>query len=206
MYKCLVMSMTLAAMLVIAAEPVAAQSSESGAVREYEAYRRWKDQGHRGDYQDYLDYRARHRHGDADGSHAGGPSPSTSKAVRKNIGRDRHDRAPDDGAWNEPDRHPDRVGRGGRRIIRKHPRRDPTVQLVRPVGHQHCANHYDRIDEFDGFPCRVVRPCKQCGELVTLHARAYEYDRRGALDKIRYSETICPQCGTKVKLKVSFSD
>lgn len=174
-----------------------AQSSDSGAVREYEAYRRWKDQGHKGDYEDFLEWQKNQQRRQT--------APTDRRASADPPRSREYDRSDDDDdrAYDDDDDERRRRRRPNRIMIDRRPQPDPRI---RPIGHDRCVNHYDDIVAFDGFPCRVVRPCKECGELVTLYARSYEYDKRGTLEDIYYRDTPCPRCNEKVELKISFRD
>lgn len=212
MRRMLIMSALMLGSLVMIT-PAPAQT-ESGAVRQYEDYRRWLDQGHKGDYEDYLEWkRQRSQASTRQPAYTSTQAPPRDRDDDRRDGRDR-----DDDEWERDDDDWDDEGRleGDRdewdrdQRDRRRPR-----QPVRPIdrdrrprlpGHETCLNHYDDAIMFDRFPCRVVRPCKECDELVTFHAISYEYDSKGLLEDIKYRDEICPRCNEKAKLKISFKD
>ena len=177
------------------------QSSASGAVNEYEAFRSWRDRTGRKDatYQDYLDWK----------TSRGGLDRKASRGTR-DVGRGHEPRQP---ASAPPDLR-DRPVKAQRPHRSQRPRRLDSGSTMtqrrsrQPLRtgplHEDCRAHLNGYARFTEFPCIIERACKKCPTTVLMHASSYSFDKYDRLNKIKYRRTICPNCRYENKLTIRF--
>lgn len=168
------------------------QSSASGAVNEYEAFRNWRDRTGRKDatYQDYLDWKATRGGRDA----GRGREPRQPASAPPDL-RDHPTKA------QRPRRVNSGQGMTQRRV--KQPSRSRQPLRTGPL-HEDCRAHLNGYARFTEFPCVIERACKKCPTTVLMYASSYNFDKYDRLNKIKYHRTICPNCRYENKLTIRF--